>query len=176
MLSRAAEGVDSDERAAPGPRRRDRGLPAQGRGRHAAASCCRALAPDRFEIVTGAADQGAGTVTMIARVAASALGVDESCIEVVQRLDGRGACSTRAPGASRVTRVLGEAARLAGEAMLRDVLAGDPGFPVEVAGEAEAPRGEHSDAFGAVARGGRRRRATGQITVCGRCWRPTPER
>jgi CO/xanthine dehydrogenase Mo-binding subunit len=122
-----------------------------------------ALAPDRFEIVTGAADQGAGTVTMIARVAAGALGVDESCIEVVQRSTAE-AMADQGAGASRVTRVLGAAARVAGEAM-RARLAEDPGFPVTVTGEAEAPRGEHSDAFGAVGVEVEVDELTGQITV-----------
>jgi pimeloyl-ACP methyl ester carboxylesterase len=84
-----------------------------------------ALAPDRFEVVTGAADQGAGTVTMIARVTANALGVDESCVEVVQRSTAE-AIPDQGAGASRVTRVLGMAARVAGEAM-RARLAEEPG-------------------------------------------------
>jgi CO/xanthine dehydrogenase Mo-binding subunit len=123
----------------------------------------RALAPDRFEIVTGAADQGAGTVTMIARVAAGALGVDESCIEVVQRSTAE-ALPDQGAGASRVTRVLGEAARVAGEAM-RARLAERPDFPVTVTGEAEAPRGEHSDAFGAIGVEVEVDELTGEITV-----------
>jgi CO/xanthine dehydrogenase Mo-binding subunit len=122
-----------------------------------------ALAPDRFEVVTGAADQGAGTVTMIARVTASALGVDERCVEVVQRSTAD-AIPDQGAGASRVTRVLGEAARVAGEAM-RARLAEDPGFPVTVTGEAEAPRGEHSDAFGAIGVEVEVDEATGEITV-----------
>jgi CO/xanthine dehydrogenase Mo-binding subunit len=123
----------------------------------------RALAPDRFEIVTGAVDQGAGTVTMIARVAAGALGVDESCIEVVQRSTAE-AMFDQGAGASRVTRVLGEATRIAGEAM-RARLAEGAEFPVTVTGEAEAPRGEHSDAFGAVGVEVEVDEPTGQITV-----------
>jgi CO/xanthine dehydrogenase Mo-binding subunit len=131
------------------------------------------MAPDRFEIVTGAADQGAGTVTMIARVAATALGVDESCVEVVQQPTAV-AMFDQGAGASRVTRVLGEAARLAALDM-REVLAGAvPAgavptgaveFPVEVTREAEAPRGEASDTFGAVAVEVDVDELTGQITV-----------
>jgi CO/xanthine dehydrogenase Mo-binding subunit len=123
----------------------------------------RALAEDRFEIVTGAVDQGSGTVTMMARVAAAALGVDESCVRVVQRPTAE-ALPDQGAGASRVTRVLGEAARVAGVAM-REKLTGSPGFPVSVTGEAEAPRGEQSDAFGAVAVEVAVDGQTGQITV-----------
>ena len=73
-------------------------------------------------------------------------------------------CSTPGAGASRVTRVLGEATRVAAE-RLRGLLDGAPEFPVEATGEAEAPRGEHSDAFGAVAVEVQVDEDTGQITV-----------
>ncbi len=123
----------------------------------------RALSPDRFEIITGAADQGAGTVTMIARVAAAALGVEESCVEVVQRPTAE-AMFDQGAGASRVTRVLGEAALVAATAM-RAKLAEVSEFPVSVIGEGEAPRGEKSDAFGAVAVEVAVDELTGQVTV-----------
>lgn len=162
VLARAAEGVDW---GAQRPRARGTGIAVYRRkgGAGRGGVVLRALAPDRFQVVTGAADQGAGTVTMIARVAAAALGVDDSCVEVVQEP------TTVAPfdqgaGASRVTRVLGEAARVAATE-LREVLATDPAFPVEVVGEAEAPRGEHSDTFGAVAVEVAVDELTGQITV-----------
>jgi CO/xanthine dehydrogenase Mo-binding subunit len=162
VLSRAAEAIDwtAQRRAGRGTGiavyRRKGGA---GRG----GVVIRALAPDRFDIVTGAADQGAGTVTMIARVAAAALGVDESCIEVVQQPTAV-AMSDDGAGASRVTRVLGEATRLAATE-LRDVLATAPEFPVVIAHEAEAPRGEDSDTFGAVAVEVEVDELTGQITV-----------
>ncbi|WP_167761621.1 xanthine dehydrogenase family protein molybdopterin-binding subunit [Blastococcus sp. CT_GayMR19] len=177
VLSRAAEGVDW---ATQPTRGRGTGIAVYRRkgGAGRGGVVLRALAPDRFEIVTGAADQGAGTVTMIARVAATALGVDESCVEVVQQPTAV-AMFDQGAGASRVTRVLGEAARLAALDM-RDVLAGDvlagavpagavPAcaveFPVEVTREAEAPRGEASDTFGAVAVEVEVDELTGQITV-----------
>ena len=163
VLSRAAEGLGWTAQRRPG---RGTGIAVYRRkgGAGRGGVVLRALAPDRFELVTGAADQGAGTITMIARVAAVALGVDESCIEVVQRPTAA-AMFDQGAGASRVTRVLGEAARLAATD-LRAVLAGDaPDFPVEVAREAEAPRGEHSDTFGAVAVEVEVDPLTGQITV-----------
>jgi CO/xanthine dehydrogenase Mo-binding subunit len=148
VLDRAAEGIGlADAR----PRGRGAGIAVYRRkgGAGNGGVVLRALAPDRFEIITGAVDQGAGTVTMMARVAAAALEVDESCVEVVQRPTAE-AMFDQGAGASRVTRVLGEAARVAAEAM-RMKLAEGPEFPVSVTGEAEAPRGEHSDAFGAIA-------------------------
>ncbi len=162
VLARAAEGVTVGERR---PRGCGAGVAVYRRksGSGTGGVVLRALAPDRFEIVTGAADQGAGTVTMIARVAAGALGVDESCVEVVQRSTAE-AMFDQGAGASRVTRVLGEAARVAGEAM-RVKLAEDPEFPLSVTGEAEAPRGEHSDAFGAVGVEVEVDELTGAITV-----------
>jgi CO/xanthine dehydrogenase Mo-binding subunit len=162
VLSRAAESIDWTALRSRG---RGAGIAVYRRkgGAGRGGVVLRALAPNRFEIETGAADQGAGTVTMIARVAAMALGVDESCIEVVQRPTA-GAMFDQGAGASRVTRVLGEAARLAATD-LRDVLAGAPDYPVEVAREAEAPRGEHSDTFGAVAVEVDIDELTGRITV-----------
>jgi CO/xanthine dehydrogenase Mo-binding subunit len=109
----------------------------------------RALAPDRFEVATGSADQGSGTVTMIARVAAAALGVPEDHVRVVQRATADALFDAGA-GASRVVRVLGEATRLAATE-LRAQLASAGGFPIEVAREVEAPRGEDNPAFGACA-------------------------
>jgi putative selenate reductase molybdopterin-binding subunit len=109
----------------------------------------RALGPDRFEVVTGSADQGSGTVTMIARVAAAALGVAEDRIEVVQRSTADALYDAGA-GASRVTRVLGDATNVAATE-LRGRLATATEFPVEVACVVEAPRGEDNPAFGACA-------------------------
>ena len=109
----------------------------------------RALASDRFEVVTGSADQGAGTVTMIARVAAATLGVAEEQVRVVQRATADALFDAGA-GASRVTRVLGEATRVAATE-LRALLATSTGFPVEVAREVDAPRGEDNPAYGACA-------------------------
>jgi CO/xanthine dehydrogenase Mo-binding subunit len=162
VLSRAAAGIDWTAQRSRG---RGTGIAVYRRkgGAGRGGVVIRALAPDRFEIVTGAADQGAGTVTMIARVAAVALGVDESCIEVVQQPTAV-AMFDQGAGASRVTRVLGEATRLAATE-LRDVLATAPEFPVVVAREAEAPRGEDSDTFGAVAVEVEVDELTGQITV-----------
>lgn len=124
----------------------------------------RALAPDRFTVVTGATDQGSGTVTMIARVAAAALGVPESCVDVVQESTAA-AMADPGAGASRVTRVLGAATELAARDLRALLEAGPAGFPVEVAREVEAPRGHHSGAFGAIAVEVEVDRATGQITV-----------
>jgi CO/xanthine dehydrogenase Mo-binding subunit len=89
--------------------------------------------------------------------------VEESCVRVVQRPTAE-ALPDQGAGASRVTRVLGEATRVAGEAM-RTALVEGRGFPVSVTGEAEAPRGEHSDAFGAVAVEVEVDELTGQVTV-----------
>jgi CO/xanthine dehydrogenase Mo-binding subunit len=162
VLARAAEGVKVGEAR---PRGQGAGVAVYRRkgGAGNGGVVMRALSPDRFEIVTGAADQGAGTVTMIARVAAGALGVDESCVEVVQRSTAE-ALFDQGAGASRVTRVLGEATRIAAEAM-RAKLAEAPEFPVTVTGEAEAPRGEASDAFGAIGVEVEVDELTGQVTV-----------
>ena len=162
VLVRAAEEIDWD---AERPAGRAAGIAVYRRkgGAGAGGVVLRALAEDRFEIVTGAADQGSGTVTMMARVAAAALGVDESCVRVVQRPTAE-AMFDQGAGASRVTRVLGEAARLAAAAM-REKLAQAPEFPVSLVGEAEAPRGEKSDAFGAVAVEVEVDAGTGQVTV-----------
>lgn len=124
----------------------------------------RALAPDRFTVVTGAADQGSGTVTMIARVAAVALGVPESSVEVVQESTSE-AMSDPGAGASRVTRVLGAATELAARDLRQLLATSSSDFPVEVAREVEAPRGEHSAAFGAIAVEVEVDEQTGQITV-----------
>ena len=162
VLERAAEAIDWDAQR---PSGRAAGIAVYRRkgGAGTGGVVLRALAEDRFEIVTGAADQGSGTVTMMARVAAAALGVDESCVRVVQRPTAE-AMFDQGAGASRVTRVLGEAARVAATAM-REKLAGAPEFPVSVTGEAEAPRGEQSDAFGAVAVEVEVDGDTGRITV-----------
>lgn len=162
VLDRAAAGIDWD---AERPAGRAAGIAVYRRkgGAGAGGVVLRALAEDRFEIVTGAVDQGSGTVTMMARVAAAALDVDESCVRVVQRPTAE-AMFDQGAGASRVTRVLGEAARVAAVAM-REKLAGATEFPLSVIGEAEAPRGEQSDAFGAVAVEVQVDEQTGQVTV-----------
>ncbi len=163
VLDRAAEGIDW---GATRPRGRAAGIAVYRRkgGAGKGGIVIRALAPDRFEVVTGSADQGSGTVTMIARVAAATLGVDESAVEVVQESTST-ALFDQGAGASRVTRVLGEATRVAAEA-LREKLATEASeFPVTATGEAEAPRGEKSDAFGAVAVEVEVDEQTGQITV-----------
>jgi CO/xanthine dehydrogenase Mo-binding subunit len=123
----------------------------------------RALAPDRFEVVTGSADQGSGTVTMIARVAAATLEVAEEQVEVVQRPTADALFDAGA-GASRVTRVLGEATCVAATE-LRSLLADATEFPIEVAREVEAPRGEDSAAFGAIAVAVTVDELTGEIDV-----------
>jgi CO/xanthine dehydrogenase Mo-binding subunit len=148
VLDRAAEGIDWSGARAPG---RATGIAVYRRkgGAGKGGVVLRAEAPDRFVVTTGGADQGSGTVTMIARVAAAALGVDESCVAVRQESTAAALFDAGA-GASRVTRVLGEATRVAAE-RLRELLDGTPAYPVEATGEAEAPRGEHSDAFGAIA-------------------------
>jgi CO/xanthine dehydrogenase Mo-binding subunit len=109
----------------------------------------RALAADRFEVVTGSSDQGSGTVTMIARVAAAALGVPEERVRVVQRATADALYDAGA-GASRVVRVLGGATCVAATE-LRALLSGATRFPIEVARDVEAPRGEDNPAFGACA-------------------------
>jgi CO/xanthine dehydrogenase Mo-binding subunit len=149
VLSRAAEAIDW---TTPRPAFRAAGIALYRRksGAGRGGIILRALAADRFQVVTGAADQGSGTVTMIARVAAAALEVPESCIEVVQETTASALFDAGA-GASRVTRVLGEATRVAAAKMHELLTSSAPGFPTEVVGEAEAPRGEDSDAFGAVA-------------------------
>jgi CO/xanthine dehydrogenase Mo-binding subunit len=165
VLARAADAIAWD---APRPRGRAAGIAAYRRkaGAGKGAVLIRALAPDAFQIITGAADQGSGTVTMIARVAAAALDVPESCIEVVQEATASALFDSGA-GASRVTRVLGEATRLAATE-LRPLVSGPaPRFPIHVAGESEAPAGELSDAFGAVAVEVEVDEGTGQITVVG---------
>ena len=166
VLRRAAEGVDWAAPRAPG---RGTGIAVYRRkgGAGKGGVLLRAEAPDRFVVTTGGADQGSGTVTMIARVAAAALGIDEHCIEVRQESTAAALFDAGA-GASRVTRVLGEATRTAAEAMrqLLDASSGAPvEFPVEVTGEAEAPSGEHSDAFGAIAVEVDVDEETGQIVV-----------
>jgi CO/xanthine dehydrogenase Mo-binding subunit len=123
----------------------------------------RALSPDRFEVTTGSADQGSGTGTMLARVAAATLGVAEEQVQVVQRPTSDALFDAGA-GASRVTRVLGEATCVAATE-LRGRLAGARDFPVEVAREVEAPRGEDNAAFGAVAVEVAVDRMTGRIEV-----------
>jgi CO/xanthine dehydrogenase Mo-binding subunit len=162
VLTRAAEEIGWDDER---PRGRATGIAVYRRkgGAGKGGVVLRALAPDRFEMVTGAVDQGSGTVTMMARVAAAALEVDESCVRVVQRPTAE-SLPDQGAGASRVTRVLGEAARVAAVAM-REELAAGAEFPVSVTGEAEAPRGEHSDAFGAVAVEVEVDELTGQVTV-----------
>lgn len=163
VLSRAADGIDWD---APRPRGRAAGLAAYRRkaGAGKGGVVIRALAPDTFQIVTGAVDQGSGTVTMIARVAAAALDVPESSVEVVQEATASAMFDSGA-GASRVTRVLGEATRLAATELRQLLSAPAPQFPIEVSGESEAPTGELSDAFGAVAVEVEVDEGTGQITV-----------
>jgi CO/xanthine dehydrogenase Mo-binding subunit len=64
-----------------------------------------------------------------------------------------------------VTRVLGAATQLAADDLRELLRAPSTIFPVEVAREVEAPRGEHSAAFGAVAVEVEVDEATGQITV-----------
>jgi CO/xanthine dehydrogenase Mo-binding subunit len=162
VLSRAAAGVDWTATRSPG---RGVGIAVYRRkgGAGRGGVVLRALDADRFEVVTGAADQGSGTVTMIARVAAAALGVDESCIEVIQQPTAV-AMFDQGAGASRVTRVLGAATLLAATD-LRKMLAEAPRFPIEVAREAEAPRAEDSHAFGAVSVEVEVDVETGQITV-----------
>jgi CO/xanthine dehydrogenase Mo-binding subunit len=126
----------------------------------------RAVGPDEFEIVTGAADQGSGTVTMLARVAAAALEVAEDRIRVTQESTGS-AMFDMGAGASRVTRVLGEATYLAA-VELRELLATqgfDPARPLEVSREAVADSSERDGAFGALAVEVHVDRVTGQITV-----------
>jgi CO/xanthine dehydrogenase Mo-binding subunit len=149
LLSIAAEAIDW---GAPRPACRGTGIAVYRRkgGAGKGGVILRALSPDHFRLITGAADQGSGTVTMMARVAAAVLGVPEACVEVVQDSTAAALFDSGA-GASRVTRVLGEATRVAASD-LRDLLASTaPDFPVEVVREVEAPRGEKSDAFGAVA-------------------------
>ena len=162
VLSRAAESLQWQ---APRPRGRAVGLALYRRkgGSGRGGVVLRAVAPDRFTVVTGAVDQGSGTVTMLARVAAAALGVPESCIEVVQESTAASMFDQGA-GASRVTRVLGAATELAARDLCELLLA-SPDYPQEVAREVEAPRGEHSAAFGAVAVEVEVDEGTGQITV-----------
>lgn len=162
VLRRAADGIGWASSSAPG---RGAGVAVYRRkgGAGKGGVVLRAEAPDRFVVVTGGADQGSGTVTMIARVAAAALGVDERCIEVRQESTAAALFDAGA-GASRVTRVLGAATRVAADEM-RERLAGSPVFPVETTGEVEAPRGEHSDAFGAIAVEVDVDEETGRITV-----------
>ena len=151
-----------DGAATRGAGNRDRGLPAQGRRRPRRRRPPRAgPRPLRDRHRGGRPGGGHGDHDRAGR--GEALGVDESCIEVVQQPTAV-AMFDQGAGASRVTRVLGEAARLAATD-LRDVLATAPEFPVEVAREAEAPRGEHSDTFGAVAVEVEVDERTGQITV-----------
>ena len=163
VLSRAAGAIAWEQ---PRPRGRAPGIALYRRksGAGRGGVVIRALAPDRFQVVTGTADQGSGTVTMIARVAAASLGVHESCIDVVQESTAAAMFDAGA-GASRVTRVLGAATQLAADDLRELLRAPSTDFPVEVAREVEAPRGEHSAAFGAVAVEVEVDEATGQITV-----------
>jgi CO/xanthine dehydrogenase Mo-binding subunit len=86
---------------------------------------------------------------MLARVAAAALGVAEEQVGVVQGATADTLFDSGA-GASRVTRVLGEATALAASE-LRELLTMATEFPVQVAREVEAARGEDNAAFGACA-------------------------
>ena len=165
VLDRGAEALDL---RAPLPPGRGRALVLYRRkgGTGRGAVRMRALAPDRFQVVIGTVDQGAGAVTMIARVAAAALGVSERCVEVVQ--EGTDiALFDPGAGASRVTRVMGGAAHEAGLAMRRAVLddGAAPEFPVEVTGEVEARADEDSAAFGALTVEVEVDERTGQIRV-----------
>ncbi len=95
VLTRAAEDVDW---GAERPRSRGAGIAVYRRkgGSGNGGVVLRALAADRLKVVTGAADQGVGTVRMIARVAAAGLSVEESCIEACSAPPPR-PCSTMAP-------------------------------------------------------------------------------
>jgi CO/xanthine dehydrogenase Mo-binding subunit len=126
----------------------------------------RALSPDRIQVITGAADQGSGTVTMIARVAAATLGIPERHVEVVQQPTAEALFDSGA-GASRVTRVLGEATQLAATELSRLLAAPGPApaFPLEVSREVVAPADEDCGAYGALAVEVEVDEETGQIRV-----------
>ena len=126
----------------------------------------RAISPESFEIVTGASDQGSGTVTMLARVASATLGVPEQSIRVVQESTGAAMYDAGA-GASRVTRVLGEATQLAASELRALIAAGgsDMEFPLEISREVIAPASDQDAAFGALAVEVRIDEETGEITV-----------
>ncbi|HEX6444736.1 MAG TPA: xanthine dehydrogenase family protein molybdopterin-binding subunit [Streptosporangiales bacterium] len=98
----------------------------------------RALPDGGFELVTGSVDQGGGTHTALRRIAAASLGVAEDAVVVVRR-STRQALFDSGVGASRVTRVLGEATRRAA-AQLRERLAAEGGgdVAIEARGEYEA--------------------------------------
>jgi CO/xanthine dehydrogenase Mo-binding subunit len=98
----------------------------------------RALPDGSFELVTGSVDQGGGTHTALRRIAAAALGVAEDRVDVVRR-STRQSLFDSGVGASRVTRVLGEATRRAA-ANLRERLAveGIGDVAIETRGEFEA--------------------------------------
>lgn len=124
----------------------------------------RAIAPDRFQVITGAADQGGGTITMIARVAAATLDVPEDCVEVVQERTASALFDSGA-GSSRVTRVLGEASRLAASDLRRQLAEPGVRFPLEVSREVTVGHSEDDATFGAVAVRVHVDDATGRIDV-----------
>nr|WP_242611389.1 xanthine dehydrogenase family protein molybdopterin-binding subunit [Blastococcus saxobsidens] len=163
VLLRAADGIDWSGVRSPG---RGVGVALYRRkgGTGRGGVVMRALSPDRIQVITGAADQGGGTVTMIARVAAATMGIPERQVEVVQQPTAEALFDSGA-GASRVTRVLGEATRLAATELSR--LIAEPGavFPVEVAQEVVAPADEDCGAYGALAVEVEVDEETGQIRV-----------
>ena len=167
VLSRAADGIDW---LATRPEGRGVGIALYRRkgGTGRGGVVLQAIGPGRFHVLTGAADQGAGTVTMLARVAAAALAVPEEQVEVVQRATG-GAMFDAGAGASRVTRVLGEATRLAATELRRqlDASGPEPGYPLEVSQEVQTPADEDSASFGALAVEVEVDDQTGQIHVVG---------
>jgi CO/xanthine dehydrogenase Mo-binding subunit len=165
VLSAAAEGVDW-RAARPVGRGVGLALYCREGGAGRGGVVLRAVGGDRFEVRTGAADQGSGTVTMLARVAAAALDVPDENVHVVQESTGRAPYDMGA-GASRVTRVLGEAAHLAA-AELRERLAGlgpRAAFPVEVTREVVVEPSDRDATFGALAVEVHVDRGTGTITV-----------
>lgn len=125
----------------------------------------RAVPGGGFELVTGSVDQGGGTHTALRRIAATALGVAEERVVVVRR-STRESLFDNGVGASRVTRVLGEATiRAAAEIRERLAVEGVGDTALEARGEYEAPGHAEDSSFVAEAVEVEVDRETGAITV-----------
>lgn len=113
----------------------------------------RARPDSTVEVVTGSVDQGSGMHTVLRRIVARTLDIDEDRVVVTRRSTEESPFDP-GTGASRGVRVLGEAARRAA-LVLRDRLGAEPEAggdgPIEVRQEVEAEHGEDDSSFIAVA-------------------------
>ncbi|MBO0827188.1 MAG: molybdopterin-dependent oxidoreductase, partial [Streptosporangiales bacterium] len=125
----------------------------------------RAVPDGSFQLVTGSVDQGGGTHTALRRIAATALGVAEDRVVVVRR-STRESLFDNGVGASRVTRILGEATiRAAADIRERLAVEGMGDTAIEARGEYEAAGHAEDSSFIAEAVEVEVDTETGAITV-----------